>query len=121
MQLDPQGKVSLATGDADVFQAIRIILETTPGERKMRPEFGCRAKFLLFEPINAATQTLMQEYVKTALDRWEPRIVVKDVAASTNSDYPGAWFVNIKYEIKATHDERSIVHPFYIEDEEPVI
>ncbi len=121
MQLDPQGRIALVTNSSEIEQSMRIILETLPGERRMRPTFGCRAKELLFEPINGETQTRMVEYVEQALDMWEPRINVIAVEAEPQPGYLGHWDVAIRYEVKSTHDERSIVHPFFIEDEEPVI
>ena len=49
-QVNQRGEIALVTGQRDVEQSIRIILETAPGERVMRPEFGCRAHELLFAP-----------------------------------------------------------------------
>ncbi len=54
LQVNPRGAVLLAAGDHDIEQAIRIILGTVPGERVMRPTFGCRAWELLFDPNQAA-------------------------------------------------------------------
>ncbi len=118
LQINPRGGLALASSTNDIEQAIRIILETVPGERVMRPEFGCRAKELIFAQRNAATETLLLTYVQQALGRWEPRIEVIDVVVSNDPSLDGAWLVTIHYEIKATHDERSIVHPFYILNEE---
>jgi hypothetical protein len=60
----------------------------------------------------------MAHYVKAALIRWEPRIQVREVDVSPDPDLDGALLVEINYEIKATHDERSIVYPFYLSAEE---
>ena len=117
MQFNPRGGISLAAGDRDIEQSIRIILETMPGERVMRPEFGCRAKELLFAPRNAATESLLVYYVEQALGQWEPRIDVLSVDVVQDPARDGAWLVEITYEIKATHDERSLVYPFYISEE----
>src|SRR5690554_7136190 len=76
LQVNPRGEIALASGERDIEQSIRIILGTIPGERVMRPEFGCRAYELIFAPRNAATQGLMRYYVEEALTRWEPRIDV---------------------------------------------
>ncbi len=121
LRLSPQGKLALTTGGQDLDQSIRIILETIPGERRMRPEFGCRARELIFMPMDQSTQALMEEYIREAITRWEPRIFLHSVDATIHPDSQGAWVINIKYQIKATHDVRSIVHPFYIEEEEPAI
>ena len=74
LQIDPRGGIALSRGADDINQAIRIILETMPGERVMRPQFGCRVKELLFAPRNAETRNLLVFYVEQALSRWEPRI-----------------------------------------------
>jgi phage baseplate assembly protein W len=119
LQFNPRGQIALAIGERDIEQSIRIILETVPGERVMRPEFGCRAKELLFAPKNAATQALLIRYVEQALARWEPRIEVVSVDVLNPPGLDGAWTVEINFLIKDTHDTRSIVYPFFIE-EEPV-
>ena len=118
LQIDPRGGFALARGPRDIEQAIRIILETMPGERVMRPEFGCRVKELLFAPRNASTRGALIETVESALARWEPRIEVQAVDVSDDPAHDGAWLVEIRYTIKDTHDTRSIVYPFFIIDEE---
>jgi phage baseplate assembly protein W len=119
LQVDPRGGIALASGDRDIAQSIQIILETAPGERAMRPTFGCRIHELVFAPQDASTQGLIKLYVKEALAQWEPRIEVRDVETTTPPDRPEVMLVEIKYQIKDTHDERSIIHPFYITGEEP--
>ena len=118
LQVNPKGEIALARGERDIEQAIRIILMTAPGERVMRPEFGCRAHELLFEPRNAATAGMMVEYVEQALRRWEPRIQVQKVRVTNAPRQDGAMLVEISYQIKPTHDERSIVYPFFLVGEE---
>ncbi|MBC8461512.1 MAG: GPW/gp25 family protein [Deltaproteobacteria bacterium] len=118
LRVNARGEIALASGEHDIEQSIRIILGTSPGERVMRPEFGCRAHEMLFEPRNAATETRMQQDVMAALARWEPRIEVQAVNVLTSQDLDGALFVEIEYTIKATHDERSIVYPFFLVGEE---
>ncbi len=120
IQFSPRGQIALAIGERDIEQSIRIILETVPGERVMRPEFGCRAKELLFAPRNAATQGLLVRYVEQAMARFEPRIDVLSVNVVNDPGRDGTWLVEINYSIKATHDTRSIVYPFYISEEQQV-
>ena len=119
-KLNPSGRLGLANGAADIEQSIRIILGTAPGERLMRPEFGCRAYQLVFAPHDLATEGLMIYYVEEALGRWEPRIEVLEVSVLDDPAQvsQGKLVVQIRYQIKATHDERSIVYPFYISGEE---
>ena len=118
LQVNPQGGIALASGEHDIEQAIRIILSTSLGERVMRPEFGCRIHELIFAPHDAATESLVVYYVEEALAQWEPRIDVQEVDVSADPSRDGALLVEIKYRIKDTHDERSIVYPFFLSGEE---
>lgn len=117
LQVTPHGAIALATGERDIDQAIRIVLNTMIGERVMRPEFGCRVHELVFAPHNAATEGLAVLYVKQALDRWEPRIDVIAVEVETDPLNDGTLLIQIKYHVKDTHSERSIVYPFYLSGE----
>ena len=119
LRVNHKGGIALSSGPEDIEQSIRIILGTIPGERVMRPEFGCRAHELMFEPRNATTIGLLQDYVEEALLMWEPRIEVLRVTV-TNDESPSGLLAEIEYRIKAVHDIRSIVYPFYIADEEEI-
>jgi phage baseplate assembly protein W len=121
LRTDARGQLILNSGNADIEQAIRIILSTQPGERVMRPTFGCRAHELLFEPRSPTTISLLQEYVHDALRVWEPRIEVLQVRVNADDANAGSLLVDIEYQIKATHDTRSIVYPFFIEEEPEIV
>lgn len=118
LQIGPRGGIALARGERDIEQAIRIVLETAPGERVMRPEFGCHIHELVFAPHDAATEGLAIHYVEEALLRWEPRIQVQQVNVSRDPSQDGAMLIEIEYQIKETHEQRSIVYPFYLAGEE---
>lgn len=118
LQMTPRGEIALASGERDIEQSIRIILETSPGERVMRPEFGCRIHELIFAPNDAATEGLLIHYIEQALERWEPRIDLQEVNVSTDPSSGATLLVEIKYETKDSHDERSIVYPFFLMGEE---
>jgi phage baseplate assembly protein W len=113
-QLDARGEVALTTEENEIQQAIYLILSTAPGERIMRPEFGCRIHEYIFAPSNHTTAAEVQVVVKEALDRWEPRITVQDVTAHPSAGQLGMLLIDIKYEVKATNDARSLVFPFYL-------
>src|SRR5512143_2538239 len=118
LRTNPRGEIALVSGTEDIEQAIRIILGTRPGERVMRPTFGCRAHELVFEPMDATTSSLLKSYVQEALEFWEPRIQVLSVEASAEEQTEGAVLVELQYRVRATHDVRSIVYPFYLAGEE---
>lgn len=111
--INERGGVELAAGDEDITQAIELILATPRGHRLMRPEFGSRLHELLFAPLNAATRSLARHYVAEALGYWEPRIELVEVEAMADPAQPGVLLLSLRYTIKATHDERTLVYPFY--------
>lgn len=84
------------SGPALVRQSILIILDTEPGERVMRPDFGCGLRRYLMEPNTPATRAAIAREIETALRAWEPRIVVGTVDVTPTAD-PGTVFVSISY------------------------
>lgn len=111
--LDSTRRVALARGEQDIDQAIRIILYTQKGERPRRPEFGCQIHDLIFAPNNSTTAGLAEYYVREALLIWEPRIEVERVGAEPDAEQRERLLITIVYRVKATHDRRSLVFPFY--------
>ena len=78
-QLDERGTIALTSASDEIEQAIQIILSTAPGQRVMRPEFGCQIHDLVFAPNDLATAGRVDRFVREALRRWEPRITVHQV------------------------------------------
>jgi phage baseplate assembly protein W len=110
--VDDRGRIALAREEIDVEQAIRIILSTAPGERPMRPEFGCAVHDCVFERIEADTLARIDQAVRVALDRWEPRIAIEDIVFETRRE--GELLVHLRYRLRATNDVRNLVFPFYV-------
>ena len=104
----------MTAGSDDINSSIRMVLTTAPGERLMRPEFGCRIWELLFEPINANTLGLMSEAVREAVARWEPRVTLEDVRLEPAVGSTGEVKIHLDYRIRATNDQRNLVYPFYV-------
>lgn len=119
--VNARGIISLTNEQSEIEQAIVIILSTPIGTRVMRPGFGSRLHELVFAPINAQTMAQARRYVEEALGMWEPRIQVINAEVSPDFHNRGGacLMIQIRYEIKATHDSRSLVHPFYLIPEEP--
>lgn len=104
--------------DQEIVQAILIILSTPLGSRLMRPAFGCRIHELLFASMNASTFATAARYVDEALGYWEPRIDVLEVDVQADRVVSGCMRIHLSYRIRATHDERALVVPFYSIPEE---
>ena len=119
--VDSRGVISLTNEQSEIEQAILIILSTPIGTRVMRPTFGSRLHELVFAPNNSQTVAQARRYVEEALGMWEPRIQVRNVEVlpDTLDGNDGKLLIQISYEIKASHDPRSLVHPFYLIPGEP--
>jgi uncharacterized protein len=112
--IDHTGRVALARDELDVEQAIQIILTTVPGERPMRPEFGCAVHEYAFASIDALALERIENAVRTALDRWEPRVQTDSVQFDLSRVEDGLLNAVIGYRLRATNSERNLVHPFYL-------
>jgi uncharacterized protein len=117
--VDGRGGIALVSREQEIEEAIEIILSTPKGQRIMRPEFGCRIHELIFAPINAGTAAAVSHHVKEALAWWEPRIEVQDVTVDSDPNNQSCLLIYIAYRIRATHDERALVYPFYTIPGEP--
>lgn len=118
LRTDVTGSIALVTGDAEIADAIWLVLATSPGERPMRPEFGSRLAEYVFAPANATTAGQLANEVQVALERWEPRIDVGDVDISFGADASGIAYIDVHYQVRGDNDPRNLVFPFYIIPEE---
>jgi len=114
LTVDRRGGLALARDDEDVRQAIAIILSTAPGERPMRPEFGCGVHDYVFDVIDATTLGRMEHEIRAALERWEPRVDVLRVDFDLEGGADDPLAITIEYRIRATNDIRNLVYPFYV-------
>ncbi len=115
VHVDGVGGLAMApTGGDDVEQAIVIILSTAPGERAMRPEFGCGIHSFVFERIDGATTARMERAIRVALDRWEPRIEVESIGFEVEDSALGRLVIDIAYTLRATNSRHNLVYPFYV-------
>jgi phage baseplate assembly protein W len=107
LQISPSGGMMLVEGSSAIRQAIMILLSTRPGERVMRPEYGCPLHRLAFEPNDAATAGLALHYIRAALTRWEPRIDIVSLSAEPGGELDaegGRLAVRLEYRVRATSE-----------------
>ena len=114
LRTDATGSIALVGRDREIAESIRIILGTTPGERPMRPDFGCAIHDLVFAPADATTAGQMAFEVRTALERWEPRIDLDGVEVHFDAAEQGRLLIDVRYSLRDTNDPRNLVFPFYV-------
>ncbi|MEA2859994.1 MAG: uncharacterized protein QOC72_2033 [Methylobacteriaceae bacterium] len=111
---DPAGRLGYVEGEANVEQSLRILLQTSLGERMMRPDFGCEAPRLVFAPGSHQFLSLLQTTVREAVRDWEPRVDLKDVTAEANPADEAQVTVSISYVVRPTNTRKNLVFPFYL-------
>jgi phage baseplate assembly protein W len=109
-----QGRLQYAAGPDKVEQSIWIILDTDPGERVMRPTFGCGLRRHLMSPNTTATHALIRDDVQFALASFEPRITVIDLQVTPGDD-PALVLIRIAYLNVRDNRPGNLVYPFYLE------
>ena len=98
-----------------VRQSIETILDTEPGERIMLPDFGCGLRRYLMEPNTLATRTLDgQVDITGALQRWEPRIRLTNVAVTPGEDPSVGMDRDRVRAASRTCRPDNLVYPFYL-------
>lgn len=95
------GRLRFVDLEASVQEALRVILLTQPGELAWRPDFGAGLESLLHEPNIPVTHAAMEDRVRDALRRWEPRVDVLEVEVAEAPDDPARAHVTIVYRIRA--------------------
>jgi phage baseplate assembly protein W len=112
------GGIALVGGDDELVESIRLIVGTAPGERPMRPEFGCAIHNYILTSVDINVAGQMAYEVRQSLIRWEPRITVVNVDVTVDADTPGLVYIDITYAHRGTNDPRNLVFPFYVIPEE---
>jgi phage baseplate assembly protein W len=111
---DPlRGDIQLSRYERDVKEAIRIVLETRPGERVMRPRFGCGIHELVFEEMNATVLFAVENSVRDALVTYEPRIELLGVEVDPRDALNGCLLISINYRLRRTNQDDNLVYPFF--------
>jgi len=113
LHVSTNGSIALVRREQELEQAMRLILATYPGERPMRPDFGCRLRDFVFRPTNMETIAELINEVRISLLRWEPRVDIEAVNVFPEPDDHATLYIDIQYTIKHTNDRRNLVFPFY--------
>jgi len=114
LRADATGGIALVSREREIEESIRLILGTSPGERPMRPEFGCRVHDYVFAPADAETASRIAAEVRIALERWEPRIEVEGVIVGPDPLDATVLYIDVRYSLGTSNDSRNLVFPFYV-------
>jgi hypothetical protein len=115
VQIDPAtGRVAMSDLEQDIKESIYILLATAPGERLMRPEFGCGIHDLVFSSMSTVTMGLFESRVREAINRWEARVDILKLEVFSKNPARGILEINLHCQIRNTNTEFNLVFPFYL-------
>lgn len=110
LQTSLHGGLGMVEEAASVRQAILLLLSISPGERLMRPQYGCDLRRILFSPNDNTTAGLAIHYVRQALIQWEPRIEIVRIDADANPDDPARLDIQLQYRLRRSQEIQQLQH-----------
>jgi uncharacterized protein len=105
--------VEMLSDEEDIRSSLEILLSTRPGERVMRPDYGCNLEELVFEPLTTTFKTYIIDLIQTAILYYEPRIDVDKIDLDDTGELEGRILISIEYTIRSTNSRFNFVFPFY--------
>ena len=104
---DRRGRTAHAAHGEHVHDLIEQLLFTSPGERVMRPDFGCGLLDLVFAPNSPELISTLELSVQASLQRWLGDLI--DVAALDVVGEDNAVRVYLSYVLRADGTRRDDV------------
>jgi phage baseplate assembly protein W len=104
---DRRGRTAHAVYDEHVRDLIEQLLFTSPGERVMRPDFGCGLLDLVFMPNSPELASALELSVQASLQRWLGELIeveTLDVVSEEN-----VVRVYLRYVVRSTGSRRDEV------------
>lgn len=101
-RIGADGRVAWSEGEANIREAVRIVLLCAPGERLRRPTFGAGIDRHLFDPNTTSTRREIEERIRRALAAWEPRIMLEEVEVVADERNESTAIATITFRIVAT-------------------
>lgn len=108
--------VKQVENEQDIRESLVILLSTSPGERVMRPEYGCPLNSMVFDTINDSTVAEIRDMIDRAVLFFEPRIFLESIEIDTSEQFEGKLEIGLHYRVKATNSRSNMVYPFYFRE-----
>lgn len=111
----PNHQAVMSSDIQDIEQSLTILLSTTPGERPMAPDFGCRINQFVFEELTQTVLTQLESEIRYAILFFESRINVDEVHFLPEP-LTGQLLIQIDYRVVTTNTRSNMVYPFYLNE-----
>ncbi len=106
--------IEMVSEENDIKESLLILLSTQPGERMMRPEYGCNTKSLVFDTVNTTNLNFLASLIERAIKFYEPRILLDNIDISTENILDGKLLIDVQYTVRTTNSRNNVVYPYYI-------
>lgn len=102
--------------EEDIRQSLEILMQTNPGERVHRYDFGCGIRRFIHEEMTLTVQTQMQDVISRAVLMFEPRVTLNEVNMDLARVHEGIILVELNYTVRRTNSRTNMVFPFYLRE-----
>ena len=109
-------EVAMVSDEQDIEESLVIILNTSVGERIMRPDFGSKLNESVFDVINGITMEVLKDSIQSAILNFEPRVTLNDVLFNLEKEHEGVLEIELVYTIRSINIRTNIVFPFYFKE-----
>ena len=109
-------QVILVSEDKDIQQSLRIIINTSFGERLMRPEFGSNIHKIQFSALTPNVVGDLKGYIEQSILEFEPRVTLNEINIDTQNAFDGKLQIELVYTIRKINIRTNIVFPFYFKE-----
>lgn len=111
----PAGMLETVTDDDALRQSLLLLLSTNPGERVMRPTYGCPLERFVFAPNDETTAGLVIHEVRSAIERCEPRVDVVGIDVRPGADGVSRLEIEVSYRARASAVTGSVSLPVMLQ------
>jgi len=96
-----------------IEQSLTILFGTRPGERVMRPDYGCALDDALFEPANTSLLTYVKDLISKAVLYYEPRVQLRSVDIVMDHLLEGQILIELDLIVRSTNSRYNFVYDYY--------
>lgn len=98
----------------DIEQSLTILLNTRPGERVMRLDYGGNLEDLLFEPANTSLISYAKDQISRAIRYYEARVELRNIEILEDENLlEGRVMILLDIIVRSTNARFNYVYDFY--------
>lgn len=106
----------LVEEEEDIRQSLEILMQTHPGERVHRYDYGCGIRQFVHEKMTLTAQTKMEDVISRAVLLFEPRVSLNEVRIDLEQADQGLLMIGLDYTVRSTNTRSNMVFPFYLRE-----